>query len=73
MDKIIVGKIIENHIQALKEGGEQGVEKRLKEIREETFKRMANQPNNSLTWKQICSRLNLCTKCGCAKHAEEDD
>jgi hypothetical protein len=73
MDKIIVGKIIGNHLQALKEGGEQGVEKRLKEIREETFKRMANQPNNSLTWKQICSRLNLCEKCGCAKHEEEDD
>jgi hypothetical protein len=73
MDKIIVGKFIGNYLQALKEGGEQGVEARLKEIREETFKRMADQPNNSLTWKQICKRLNLCEKCGHAKHDEEDD
>jgi hypothetical protein len=71
MDKIIIGKIIGNHLQALKEGGEQGVEKRLKEIREETFKRMADQPNNSLTWKQICTRLNLCEKCGATKHEED--
>jgi hypothetical protein len=34
---------------------------------------MADQPNNSLTWKQICKRLNLCEKCGHAKHDEEDD
>lgn len=53
MSKIIVGKIIGNHLQALKEGGAEGVEKRLKEIREATFKRMAEHPNNSLTWKQI--------------------
>lgn len=73
MDKIIVGKLIGNYLQTLKEGGEQGVEARLKEIREKTFKRMADQPNNSLTWKQICKRLNLCEKCGHTKHDEEDD
>ena len=50
MDKIIVGQIIGNYLQALKKGG---VEERLKQIREETFKRMANHPNNSLTWQQI--------------------
>ena len=50
MNKIIVGQIIGNYLQALKKGG---VEERLKQIREETFKRMANHPNNSLTWQQI--------------------
>ena len=50
MDKIIVGNIIGNYLQGLKEGG---VEERLKQIREETFKRMANHPNKALTWAQI--------------------
>ncbi len=50
MDKIIVGNIIGNYLQGLKEGG---VEERLKQIREETFKRMADHPNNSLSWEQI--------------------
>jgi len=72
-----LGNILQQYIQASKEGGRKyatnAVEKRLKQIREETFKRMADQPNNSLTWKQICSRLNLCEKCGRAKHEEEDD
>ena len=64
MDKIIVGTIIGNFLQGLKEGG---VEERLKQIREETFKRMANHPNNSLTWQQI---LKSCAK---YKEAEDDD
>jgi hypothetical protein len=62
-----VGQTIGDYLQALKEGS---AEERLKQIREETFKRMADQPNNSLTWKQICARLNLCEKCGRAKHEE---
>ena len=61
-----VGQTIGDYLQALKEGS---AEERLKQIREETFKRMADQPN-SLTWKQICARLNLCEKCGRAKHEE---
>ena len=64
MDKIIVGTIIGNFLQGLKEGG---VEERLKQIREETFKRMANHPNNSLTYQQI---LKICAK---HKEVEEDD
>ena len=67
MDKIIVGTIIGNYLQALKEGG---VEERLKQIREETFKRMATHPNNSLTWQQI---LKSCAKYKKAKEAEDDD
>ena len=72
MDSITVGTIIGNFLQGLKEGG---VEERLKQIREETFKRMANHPNNSLTWQQICSKLNLCPKCGKKpdEPAEEDE
>ena len=50
MNNWTVGQIIGNYLQALQQGG---VEKRLKQIREETFKRMANHPNNSLTWQQI--------------------
>ncbi len=64
MDKIIVGQIIGNYLQALKKGG---VEERLKQIREETFKRMANHPNNSLTYQQI---LKICAK---LEEAEDDD
>lgn len=70
MSNWTVGQVIGDYLQALQQGG---VEARLKEIREATFKRMADQPNNSLTWQQICKRLNLCEKCGCAKHDEEDD
>ena len=56
-----LGYILQQYIQARKNGGRMyatnAVDKRLKQIREETFKRMANQPNNSLTWKQICDRV----------------
>ena len=71
MSNWTLGKVLEEYLQTLKEGGGQGVEARLKEIREATFKRMADHPNNSLTWKQICTRLNLCEKCGRAKHDED--
>jgi len=56
-----LGYILQQYIQARKNGGRMyatnAVDKRLKEIREATFKRMANHPNNSLTWKQICDRV----------------
>jgi len=56
-----LGYILQQYIQARKDGGRMyttnAVDKRLKKIREATFKRMANHPNNSLTWKQICDRV----------------
>ena len=69
MNNWTVGQIIGNYLQALQQGG---VEERLKQIREETFKRMANHPNNSLTWQQIQYRLSLCGRCG-KKHDEPVD
>ena len=69
MNNWTVGQIIGNYLQALQQGG---VEERLKQIREETFKRMANHPNNSLTWQQIQYRLSLCGRCG-KKHEEPED
>ena len=56
-----LGYILAEYIQATKKGykfaATNDVEKRLKQIREETFKRMAEHPNNSLTWKQIYDRV----------------
>ena len=65
-----VGLLLGQYLQSIQTLGADGVEERLRQIREETFKRMRNHPNNSLSWKQICARLNLCEKCGRAKHEE---
>ena len=52
-----LGTALETYIHLLQQIGTEGVEAKLKQIREDTFKRMANHPNNSLTWKQICQAI----------------
>jgi len=62
MSNWTLGKVLEEYLQTLKEGGEQGVEARLKEIREATFKRMAEYADR---WEATIARL--------AKENREDD
>jgi hypothetical protein len=48
-----LGGALENYMNLLQQIGSEGVEDRLKRIREATFKRMRNHKNNSLSWQQI--------------------
>ena len=53
-----VGLLIGQYLQSIQTLGADGVEERLRQIREETFERMRNHPNNSLSWEQIQRRVN---------------
>ena len=53
-----VGLLMGQYLQSIQTLGVDGVEERLKQIREETFERMRNHPNNSLSWEQIQRRVN---------------
>jgi hypothetical protein len=53
-----LGTTFQQYIKSLQTLNNQGVEERLKQIRETTFKRMADHPNNSLTWAQIQAAIN---------------
>ena len=53
-----VGLLIGQYLQAIQILDSDGVEERLRQIREETFERMRNHPNNSLSWEQIQQRVN---------------
>ena len=48
-----LGGALENYMNLLQQIGSEGVEDRLKRIREATFERMRNHKNNSLSWQQI--------------------
>ena len=48
-----LGGALENYMNLLQQIGSEGVEDRLKRIREATFERMRNHKNNSLSWNQI--------------------
>ena len=54
---IELGTALQAHLEAIRLLGADGVEQRLKEIREATFQRMAEHKNNSLTWEQICAHV----------------
>ena len=48
-----LGGALENYMNLLQQIGTEGVEDRLKRIREATFERMRNHKNNSLSWERI--------------------
>ena len=48
-----LGGALENYMHLLQQIGAEGVEDRLKRIREATFERMRNHKNNSLSWEHI--------------------
>ena len=48
-----LGTTLQQYIKSLQTINTEGVEERLKQIRESTFQRMANHPNKALTWAQI--------------------
>ena len=48
-----LGGALENYMHLLQQIGAEGVEDRLKRIREATFERMRNHKNNSLSWERI--------------------
>ena len=48
-----LGSVLENYVHLLQQMGTEGVETKLKNIREETFERMRNHTPVRLTWKQI--------------------
>ena len=60
---IELGTALQAHLEAIRLLGADGVEQRLKEIREATFQRMAEHKNNSLTWEQICAIVPELDEC----------
>ena len=48
-----LGGALENYMNLLQQLGTDGVEDKLKQIREATFERMRNHKNNSLSWEHI--------------------
>jgi len=48
-----VGSALGTYLEALRLHGTDGVEAKLKEIREKTFAKMRNHPNQSISWKRI--------------------
>jgi len=48
-----VGSALGTYLEALRLHGTDGVEAKLKEIREKTFAKMRNHPNQSISWERI--------------------
>ncbi len=52
-----VGEVIRQYLQSNQDLGSEGVESKLKQIRDSLFEKMRTHKNNSLTWDQIVQTL----------------
>jgi len=52
-----LGSALETHLNLLQKLGNDGVEAKLKRIREATFERMRNHKSQSISWEQILKTI----------------